>query len=113
MSKSKKTDKTIPQTDFEKGVAPIVTHQQILKINPMALVSLFLENNKIGVKKGIPAGTRYVGGGYDAATNTFFLHVENNNFEPIEVGQTLPRVDIQLVDLNVSPLEEKTNEQTS
>lgn len=78
---------------------PTVVKQKIIKIPPMALVSLFMEGNKIGVNKGIQPGTRYVGGGYDAATNCFFLHVENDRYEETEVGERLPSVEINLKDL--------------
>lgn len=79
---------------------PSELKQKIIKVSPMALVSILMENNKIGIVQGIPAGTRYVGGGYDAATNCFFLHVENERFEGTKVGERLPDVPIKLEDLN-------------
>ena len=75
-------------------------NQRIIRINPMALVSIFLKGTKIEVSDGIPAGTQYVGGGYDAATNCFFLHVQNKRFDPIKVGDKLPDQPITLTDIN-------------
>lgn len=100
-----KSDTKDTKDDFQ----PKSAKQKIIRINPMALVSMFMTGNEIGVKKGIDAGTRYVGGGYDAMTNTFFVHVEHDQFEDIPIGDRLPPVDIELVDLRQKNIDGSEN----
>ena len=78
---------------------PESVKQKIIRIHPMGLVGLLMEGNKVGVKKGVQAGSRYVGGGYDAATNTFFIHLASERFDEVKIGDRLPNLDIELEDL--------------
>lgn len=92
----------MPQSTKEKDapqLQPQVVKQKIVRISPMGLVSLLMQGNKLGVKEGITAGTKYVGGGYDAATNSFFIHLQSDRFEDVKVGERLPDLTIALEDL--------------
>lgn len=94
------TKKKAPEAKEQPTLHPPKVKQKIIRIHPMGLVGLLTENNRIGIKKGIQAGTQYVGGGYDAATNTFFIHVANERFDEISIGDRLPNLEIELEDIS-------------
>lgn len=73
--------------------------QVIVRVHPLALTGLFMEGNKIHVKKGILAGSRYVGGGYDPATNAFFIHLASDRFDEVPLGERIPVLNIEIEQL--------------
>lgn len=96
--------KAAPKDD--KTLYPESVKQKIIRIHPMGLLSLLMENNEIKINKGIIAGTRYVGGGYDAATNSFFIHLENDSFEETKLGDRLPDLRIEFGDIKNKDIKE-------
>lgn len=93
--KNEKTTSTNKKDDFQV----VAVRQKIIRMNPMALVSMFMENNEIKVMKGVPAGSRYIGSGYDASTHTFFVNIENDSWPEVTVGDKLDMVDVSLKDI--------------
>lgn len=89
----KKTQEARNKTD---DYQPLKYRMKIIKISPLSLASLLMENNKAEVVKGLPAGTKFMGAGFDAGTNQIFIHVENKRFPEVEVGEKLPVMDIEL-----------------
>lgn len=76
-----------------------------LVLHREGITQLFREGQL--VTKGLPKGSQVINFTYDEATATYRLTIQNDAFEPVEKGDQIPELELEILDTALRNTEKK------